>query len=225
MSQPRDRARLSCINVPAALLLGVLGVLCQSGRVSAEELGAKGNFTFAAERLFGFYIDKQSVSNNGVTVDTDATDFSLGWNHSPSGLTLPRLGVDYFITDHVTLGGTLGVYSVTTDRGAPGFSASGDETGVFFGARAGYALRISHAVSFWPRGGFTYFTINNHRPTADEHLLALTLEGMFTLAPSENWAILVGPAVDLGLTGRTNGNDLSEQSFGILAGLVGWFGT
>lgn len=227
MTQPNSRTR-SSQPAPAgwqpALLFALCTVLCTWGMARsahAQELGAKGNWVFAAERMFGFYMDKQSVSVNGTSFDRNSTDFSLGWNTPASPLTLPRLGVDYFITDHLTLGGMLGIASLSVDTNA---RTTADTTGVLFGARVGYALRISHGVSFWPRGGFTYFTINGPGNGNDEHLLALTLEGLFSLAPSENWALLVGPTIDIGITGKQAGNDLSEQNFGVMLALAGWFG-
>ncbi len=212
----------TCISLCATLLLS-LAVLGTSRTAAAQELGAQGHVSFGIERLFGFYLGRQSVPirNTNATTDSDYTDFSLGWNNPPSGLTVPRLAIDYFIDDHFTIGGSFGVY--TRSRDVAG--ASGSDTGILFAARGGYALRISHAVSFWPRAGFTYYTVSgNNALSQPNNLFALTLEGMFTFAPSESWAFLVGPTVDVSLSGRVNGQDLSEHSFGIMAGLVGWIG-
>ncbi len=193
----------------------------------AEELGAKGNIVFNVERLFGFYVDKQSVDVGPVTTDISTTDLSLGWNAAPTGLTLPRLGLDYFIDDHFTIGGNFGVFTLSRDNGG----ASTSNTGVLFGVRGGYALRLGHVVSFWPRVGFTYTKLSGRAGVgpaglnSDSHLLSLGLEGMFSFAPSENWSFLVGPTIDLGLDGATAGNNSTENCFGIMAGFLVWLGT
>ena len=183
----------------------------------AEELGTQYNLTFAAERLFGLYIDNQSVGDN----DVDYSVVALGWNRqaSSSSLSTPRLGVDFFLTDGFTVGGVLGFFSHNQDaRGT-----SNTTTGVLFGARAGYALRLGHAVSFWPRGGFTYATVNSDAG-ADQHLFALTIDAPFTLSPAEHVAILAGPVLELVLTGKQSRIDYDEVLFGLMLGLTGWVG-
>lgn len=187
----------------------------------AQELNSQGNFVFNVERLFGFYLGSQTVDTGPVEYDVDYSDVSLGWNDAISPLTQPRLGLDYFITENVTIGGSFGLYSRSVDTGP----ANNDDTGIVFAVRAGYALRLGHAVSFWPRGGLTYTTVSDDGLGADYRMLALSLEGMFSLAPSEGWSFLLGPTFDLGIDGELNDNDLSETCFGIMVGLLGWLGT
>ena len=56
-------------------------------------------------------------------------------------------------------------------------------------------------------------------------MLALNLEGAFAMSPADGWAILVGPSIDLGFSGKVAGDDATENTFGILTGLLGYFGT
>jgi hypothetical protein len=35
---------------------------------------------------------------------------------------------------------------------------------------------------------------------------------------------MVGPTVDIGIDGAVGNTDVSENCFGIMAGIVGWFG-
>lgn len=184
----------------------------------AQELGIEGNLVFNVERLFGLYMDSQTVDLGPVDQDLDTTDISLGWNDAPTPLTQPRLGLDYFVTDNITVGGSFGLYTRSQDAGP----ANSDDTGIVFAARVGYALRLGHAVSFWPRGGLTYSKISSDGLGPDRNMLALTLEGMWSLAPSEGWAFLVGPTLDLGLSGKQNDRDLSETCFGVMFGFLGW---
>lgn len=187
----------------------------------AQELGTKGNFVFNVERLFGFYVDKQSIDVGPVTNHISTTDISLGWNAAPTALTFPRLGLDYFIDEHFTIGGNFGLFTRSRDAGA-----NSDDTGILFGVRGGYALRLSHAVSFWPRVGLSYAKVSGGAGlSADAHLVSLGLEGMFSLAPSENWSFLLGPTIDVGIDGAVGNNDMTENCFGIMAGVLGWIGS
>ena len=182
----------------------------------AEELGEKQNIVFGAERLFGFYVDNQSAD-----VHRDHTVFAFGWqNNASSALTAPRLGIDYFLTRALTLGGNIGFFSHNQDNGR----VSTTSTGVLFGARVGYAFRLAHAVSFWPRAGLTYATVSTDGVSGDAHVLSFTLDAPFTFAPSENFAILLGPCLEVGVLGKENGSDYSEVMFGVMIGLAGWVG-
>lgn len=198
--------------------------LLAASNTHAQEIGTPGNLSIAAERLFGFYIDHQNEDLGPVDRETDISDFSLIWNVPTTPLTTPRLAFDYFIDENFTFGGSFGFFTTSIEQstGGPG-SANTDISGILFAVRAGYALRLGHSVSFWPRGGISYNSINVDGP-GDSHLLALELEGMFTLAPAESWAFLVGPVAAIGLTGEDGGNDYSENCFGVMLGVIGWFG-
>jgi hypothetical protein len=205
------------LNTRAFYYLLGLYALGSSLPAQAEELGAKGNLVISAERLFGIYIDNQSADRGAAqSVDRNHTVFGLGWGAASSTLSIPRVGIDYFLTDAFTLGGNLGFFSHNIDGGN---GQSTTITGLLFGIRAGYALRLGHSVSFWPRGGFTYTS-----STGDSHLLALTIDAPFTFSPSEGFAILAGPCLELGITGKENRSDYSEVMFGLMLGLAGWTG-
>jgi hypothetical protein len=182
----------------------------------ADELGNKQNLVFSAERLFGFYLDDQTVEVGNRSETSHFTVFGIGVGQEVSALTTPRLGVDYFITEHVTIGGNLGIVSLS---GTPATT-----TGVLLGARVGYDLRLGHSVSFWPRGGFTYTSVSVDNEPDSWHVFALTLEAPFMLAPVENFAFSVGPCLDLGFTGSRFGPDYTEVMFGLMFGLSGWVG-
>ena len=198
------------------VLLPALAFACLtvSSGVHAQELNARGNLVFGAERLFGFYLDQQNTEIAGADVDNDTTVVGIGWSlTNPSALlSIPRLGVDYFIDEHLTVGGSFGLASVSVENG--------DTLGFLIHGRVGYALRLSHMFSFWPRGGLTYASLGND---ADLSVFAVTLEGMFTLAPTDGWAFMGGPVIDLGFAGGNNDNDHSEFLFGLMFGIVGWF--
>jgi hypothetical protein len=79
-------------------------------------------------------------------------------------------------------------------------------------------------VSLWPRAGLTYSTISASGVSGDDHVFALSFDAPFTFMPAENFAILVGPCLDVGFLGKQNGPDYSEVVFGVMVGLAGWVG-
>ena len=210
-TQPHPRrAPLSLLAVVA---LG-LAWSAMSQRAHAQELTTEGNLVFGAERLFGFYLDKRNREPaNNVDVDFDQTVVGVGWGLVPGAgvLNMPRLGIDYFLNEHLTLGGSFGLASVAIE--------DADALGVLFAARVGYALRLTHGIAFWPRGGLTFATVNGD--LGDASIFAFTLEGMFSFAPTSGWSFLVGPLLDLGFTGEYNDQDYTDFLFGIMFGLEG----
>lgn len=186
-----------------------LCLMASAGSAQSGEIGTPGTLVFGAERLFGIYFSHQSMEGVGdVEYELDAFVFGVGWSANASPLTIPRVGGDYFLDEHLTVGGNLGLYVAGGDA---------DDTGVYVGGRVGYSLRLSHEISFWPRGGIAFAAAE------ETSAFVINLEGMFTLSPAENWAVLAGPVLDLGLAGERNDDDYSEILFGIMVGMVGWF--
>lgn len=184
-------------------------------RAKAEELGARGNLVFSAERLFGVYFKHEVVEQPNGNDDKDSgTLFGLGWSFPTSTLALPRLGIDYFLTNAFTLGGNIGFFSTTLDDNTT--------TGFLLTFRAGYALRLGHSVSLWPRGGFTYTTYSYERTNADFYTFALTIDAPFVFALTEGFAFTAGPVLDLGFLAERADRDATETVFGLMIGLAGW---
>lgn len=197
-----------------ALLCGLAWLAASPASVSAEELGSRRNLVFSAERLFGFYIDNTTIEAAGRDISDDKTVIGLGWSDRSSELTLPRLGIDYFLTSHFTLGGNVGFFSRTRE---------GDTTTSFLlGLRGGYAIRLGHAVSLWPRVGFTYTSTNNEHVTSDTYTFALSIDAPFSFALTEGFAFTVGPCADIGFVAERADQDASQLIFGLMIGLTGW---
>lgn len=173
-----------------------LTVVALGASAKAGPFAAAGDVSLSADRLMGFYVqhagnDNPSILGIGQTV----------WDNPYS---TARFGVDVFVIDHLSIGGSL-AYSRWDNRG--------NLSEFLFSPRVGYTLEFSKAFGFWPRGGFTYLNIEG------DDRFALTLEGMFYGSPVEHVAFVFGPAFDFEVAG--NGNKL--QNFGILtAGILGW---
>lgn len=180
----------------------------------AEELGVRQNLVFAAERLFGFYIDNTTADAGARELSDHNTVIGLGWSHESSKLTVPRLGIDYFLTSSFTLGGNVGFFSRSHE--------SNTTTGFILGLRAGYALRLGHAVSLWPRGGFTYTSTDEEHVASDTYTFALTIDAPFSFALTEGFAFTVGPCADIGFLAERRDLDVNQVVFGLMIGLAGW---
>jgi hypothetical protein len=184
-------------------------------RAHAQTFGEQGMVTLSVERAFGFHWVHTSIDRPAPAGDTqsDLTVFGLGWYRSQTAYHNPRAGVDVFVIDRLSLGGSLGIYAWTSD---------GDRQGILFEPRIGYAATISPAVAFWPRGGFTFFSEEaDGGPTYSQ--FAFSAEGMFVFLPQPSWAILLGPTLDLGITGEEGDNRFTQHALGIAVGLMGAF--
>jgi len=185
--------------VGAALVSGIVATtLASSAR--AEPIGKQGDISFSADRLMGLYLFDQADS---ATV--------LGIGAAPlfaHPYTVPRLSVDGFVIDHLSVGGSLGIWVTDPNHG-------GSASGVLLAPRVGYAISFSNAFGFWPRGGFTFWSFGGN----DE--FGLTMEAMFYGSPVEHFAFTFGPVIDIGIAG--NGDHDRAHSIGIISGgIMGW---
>lgn len=202
----------------AVLLCVFLAWISAPALARAEELTTRGNLVLSAERLFGIYLDNVTIERGGRDDTIHHGVVGLGWSNTDDDSTLaaPRLGVDYFISNEFTLGGNLGFISSTR--------AGTTRTSFMLGLRAGYALRLGHVVTIWPRGGLGFRFTSIEGAPSDSHLMTFGVEVPFAFALTEGFAITAGPTLDIGFSGKTFGADSSELLFGLMIGLSGWFG-
>src|SRR5690606_22113506 len=125
----------------------VLGALCVSTFTSlaSAQLGKPKDVVISAERLFGIY----GVVRNYESPRDDDNDTSVGFMMQGghlSPVTVPRVALDIFIIESLSLGGTLGLHSNT------------GTSGLLFSPRIGYAIAFNQQWGFWPKGGFTYYS-------------------------------------------------------------------
>jgi len=184
---------------PILTPLAASAALMLSGRTaSAQVLGSDGDAAFAGERLMGVYLYDEGG---------EVTAFGLGAPVPAWGYTNARLGIDYFVSRHFSIGGAFAYFSVAPDGRGDG------PDGFLIAPRVGYAIDIGRSFGFWPRGGVTI------RDRGGDSELALTLEGLFWAAPAPHFAFTFGPAFDIGIAG--DGDE--SRSLGLLtAGVLGW---
>lgn len=172
-----------------------------------------GKISVSLERVFGLHYWHSSVEPpNGVGPDSvsSGTVVGLGWYGPLSPYHQGRAAVDGFIIDRLSLGGSIGFFSSSGDR---------DDSGLLLYPRVGYVIPISNVFSFWPRGGFSFIKGDN------TSLFGFAAEAMFVASPHEDWHILFGPTIDVGVAGHQPGDrDWSHFAIGFPAvGLMGTF--
>ena len=240
--------RISSVAVALAVSFSAAAAGAQN---APGTFGASGQFVIGAERMFGFVSSSQKteIEAAGATQETTVSrsPFALlGLNGNPeiSPYGHPRIGLDYFVIDRLSVGGSLifRTSSGETEQEGPVTGSSDDEsTTIFvFAPRAGYALMFNDVVGIWPRAGFSYYNRSTDEEEQvgtreeSENGLALTLEGMFVISPMNHVGFTVGPTFDIGLTGGLTQKDAAPGSaevksdrtltdLAVHAGLMVWF--
>lgn len=216
------------------------------------EFGDRGQFILSADRLvplFAWTRSAQDEAVGGSTVSTQ-TAFSFFWGStSPEELffTVPRLGFDYTVIPHLTVGGDLALFFTagrdTTNHAADGTVLNPNATAlgnvVLFGIapRVGYILRLNDLVSFWLRGGISFYTETHSEPNNGGHensnQFALDLEPQLVVTPVPHFGLTASLTGDIPLVGQYSttpaggGASTSYSSsfafVGITLGMFGYF--
>lgn len=191
----------------------------------AQELGRKGDAIFSADRLMGItgthHRREIDIGPGQQVYENDWTSISFGWRAAPdsSPFDVARFAFDYTLFDHFTLGGSLGYVNLSPDDG-------NDMSALIISPRVGYLYSFGRVVGIWPRGGFTYHTFSID-DIYDDNGFALTLECPFTFSPTSHFAFHVGPTFDIDFAGERDtpvaDGDSRFRTFGVQAGLLGWF--
>ncbi len=217
-----------------------------------------GQLVLGADRLFGFYMYAFSVGGY-----SDATGFVLpeetysgsnlgflgsgaatpagGDNPGINPFAGPRVGIDYFITSGISVGGGVsyasGSYTADTSKAEGSVSALGLQL------RGGYGLAFSPLFGLWPRGGLSLVTMSakdtppppNLQTEVSYTLYDLTVEVPLVISPLDHFGFSVGPVIDVGLGGKMNTKttdpatgaaadferNITYVSYGLAAGLFG----
>ncbi len=249
------------------------GVLLTAPVASAQNqlntFGQKGEFVFSADRLVPVLAFTQNkITNNNVnpsaSVTTTGSNLSLLYGDNsivngaglaagdPSFYTTPRVGFDYVLIPNLTLGGDLFLFFTlggsTTNSGG-GRSVSNDNpSGNAFGIapRVGYVLGMTEVLSFWLRGGFSFYhagtsrsdnVCSNNDHTTSANLFGIDIDPQLVISPMSHFAFTAGPALDFGFAGGFSTSDpgtncsqtvttsqgYSAWNIGLTGGLMGWF--
>lgn len=234
----------------------------------AHGFGSQTQIILSADRLvpvFAYTSTTVTQNQGGTTVKSSQSDSStsLLWGSDGQGLllgprsphTVPRVGFDFVVIPHLTVGGTVafafslgGSRETETTQNNQTTTVKTDspsQTVIALGPRVGYILPLGDLLAFWPRGGFSFYSLksttedtDNNGTTRDTNratAFSLDLDPQLVITPIEHFFFNVGPLVNIPITGsvtreRVRGatttsveNDLSLWHIGITAGLGGWF--
>ncbi len=190
----------------------LISSLLLAPQAMAEGFYESGEVNVALERGFGIHFVHRSIDPPGPAddFDYDSTTIGIGWYGALTPLHWARGAVDVFVIDQLSVGGSLAFFAQSGDS---------EDSGLLFSPRVGYAIPLSDLFTFWPRGGITYYDIE------DNNLFAISGEAMFVITPHPTWGILLGATLDLGFAGNyPNDTDYSEFAFGVPSlGILGNF--
>jgi hypothetical protein len=209
--------------VSAVAALAVLS----PGRAFAGAID-KGTFALGAERLTGMFHTDEKVGNaasQGMT--SIALLGNTGFDDSVSyPWQFPRIGLDGFIIDGLSLGGSFVVMHRSLETQGV--------TDLLIEPRIGFGYMFSRVVGIWPRVGVGYWhqwREPDQGPNDEKrHTFALDIDVPLIIAPVKSFAITVGPLLDVSFGGArtlsdgTNdvSTDMSFIQFGLSAGVVGF---
>jgi hypothetical protein len=213
-----------------ACIAGLLAVATTSvaSAQTGQRFGSSGQLVLSGERLFGVAASTATSEQMGTEVDVSTTTIDIGVRQSQSPWSSPRIALDGFVTDGLSLGGGLGfsTFSLSTGATMNGTSADIDlASGWTFvvAPRVGYAYMFDGTVGIWPRAGLSLFfgsaTLETNvldgqdldgdgmpdvmvsAPEVSLHGIALTAELPLVITPAEHFAILIAPTLDFGVSG------------------------
>jgi hypothetical protein len=262
----------------AGAMTAVLSTTGVAGAQTKTELGDRGQFILGADRLMPLVSWNRISQDNfagTATIASSQTGLSFFWgfsdqiegqNGAPATLenpaaaqaqrlffSVPRVGFDYVVIPHLTIGGNVAVYftagsTVSRTLNVNGDTVSGGNGGLFlFGVepRVGYLLHLSDMWTLWLRGGLSFYTGTVHSGVAPDgsyshfnaDLFALDLEPQIVFTPVPHFGLTAAVNGDIGLVGRHsfttyNGGGVAtgEQSapsnvlqFGLTLGMIGYF--
>lgn len=176
-----------------------------AGRASAEEptFGDAGHVAISAERLFGYVHASRTQTVAGMDTTASQDYFTLLTNPvgAVSGYGWPRIGIDAFVTNGLSVGGALGFFYLSNQNDTA-------STGFLLAPRIGYAVPVGPSVAIWPRAGVTYWHISNNPSgtgtDTSSSAVAVTIEVPVTILLAPRVAFTIGPAVDIGVGGSTS---------------------
>jgi hypothetical protein len=171
------------------------------------------SIAISGERLTTF----SHTSISGDVPDEDHTSVALFARHTEEmPFQLPRLALDGFLTQSLTLGGSLSFGSYSFDPG---------DVDVFtLQPRVGYVVPIGGSVDFWLKGGLSYYSIDSG--AVEESGLGLSGAFDFVIDLAPNFGISLGPSIDFGIIGERSSPagdvDVKYTTLALNLGLVGW---
>lgn len=206
------------------LLMSSLGARGAWGQAEDTSFGRAHQLVVSADRLFGYVHSSETLSLGGVSETSSSNNVSIiGSPFAPlaASYATPRLAFDGFVTDGLSIGGSVSYFWTSTKQA--GSTSSNSVDGFMIMPRVGYALALGQAAGIWPRVGFSYVHASGTDNTVS--LYAVTLEVPVVIVLGPHVALLAGPTFDVGVGGSQTQNsvtiDATETDIGVMFGIAG----
>jgi hypothetical protein len=221
-----------------------------------QGFGDTGEFILGADRLVPVlsysqgwtgHLGNLPAGETGETTTSSQTAFSFFWGSTYPGatfFTVPRIGLDYVLAPHFTIGGEMALFitagatqSTQIDQAnggsttIPGAPASRTLFGI--APRAGYVLRLTNLFALWLRGGFSFYTETDTTNVGNNvsgglNQFSMDLEPQFVITPLPHLGLTIGPTLDVPLFGRIwlDPNESASSAvlfFGITGAAIAYF--
>ena len=195
----------------------------------------RASLVIGAERLFGVFLQRSTATlESGSQRIERSLRLGIGWIEPEAPYGVPRLGLDGFVANRWSIGGSAGFSAATGSKE----TRVGDDSGtvdlpsngrLLVAPRAGYAAPIGARSWFWGRAGVTLSTeleaetsAAGQREQDFGNLWGPTAEAWFVNGLAPNVALLAGATFDLGF-GNRDETELDVLSVGVASGVVAWF--
>lgn len=210
--------------VPAAVLLAAP----ETAHAQAAATGEFGrsHLIISADRAMGLFSYASTTTTierpNGITTEetTSGPGISLLVGGNPTNVhNLPRFSIDYALAMGLTIGGSVpfsvglgGTRETTVTGRAPSSVDTPTVTLIGLVPRVGYVLHLSDTFSFWPRGGFAYYSstekstgINGQGvtevTTVSNSYFSIDIDPQFVITPLPHLGVTVGPMINIPIAG------------------------
>jgi hypothetical protein len=216
--------------IVAAMLAGIGSRAWAQAEPPEAGFGDKGHLVLGAERMFGYV----HTSEQDMTTTTFNSISLLGSpiSNIVSVFTFPRVGFDGFIAPSISLGGSATYFHLSSTN-----TGSGSISGFLLAPRLGFAGRLGPTVWIWPRAGITYVNVSTDGSggtSQSSYLLAATVELPVVVELAPRALLMIGPTLDLGVSGSTtlnslvvgggnNTRDIKETDIGLQIGFALYF--
>lgn len=202
--------RCRTITVLTTALVSLLG-----GRALAQQTPPP----LPAGALTGGFGERGQVAISGdMKFNIQHESYSAGGRSFTTYEFQPAL--DYFVSPNVSVGGLI---SIRKEADSADYSLS-----VFgIGARAGYNVGLSNAVSLWIRGGLRYEHITaklSGSPDDSGYAVPLTIQAHLLWHPATHFFLGIGPYLDTDLLSKRGSESAPKTTdIGISSTVGGYF--
>ncbi|HEY8078792.1 MAG TPA: hypothetical protein VIF62_31890, partial [Labilithrix sp.] len=159
--------------------------------------GKKGTIVISADRIAPIASYGKETRAETPAGQRRTLTVGPGEAYEPSQETHASLGLDFFLTDHVTFGGTIGIGIVPYEhRVAPDTTTTAHGGTLGVSPRAGYVVRVGDVAAMWLRAGASWVgALASYGPygVARATEVDLSLESLLVLFPQSGIGVTIGP--------------------------------